>query len=320
METPNPLTWATATAASGAAFLGMYVADLFTREVHWRQDNVWYQSKNAFFRAIAREGRVHHEDPNSYLKNNYLGRVGETLPLTLPLWGISTAVVLSGAVGHLTEMALSPFGVSPGSIGPVVDAALGTFMGAGTLGVMHATWAHQSAHNPKPNLLMRVLQAAHLSVRREAHMAHHQSLFEDDYTSVNGWSRQSQEQIQARLRREFEKTGLIPGVWIQAPEKIPEDIRKKLIADYEKNKDSIPNDLWAYAPRAYPKRVPKDLKGPLKFVQQKWRADFITKRHREWSDAIEKLGYDEANRHFKEEQQKYEWIYGPVPQDLDPQI
>ena len=149
-------------------------------------------------------------------------------------------------------------------------------------------------------------------------MDHHTPPYDNIYSTQTGWIDRlhSREYWQRRMRRYYERTGVMPGTWIQDPSAIPTDIRAKLVDEFETKKNSIPMHLWAYAPKAYPKRVPAELVEPLKFVQEKWRVDFIARRKVDFTE-LAKVDSRQAKEQWIEEQIKFPWIYGPAVQPLD---
>lgn len=301
-----------------AFLMGVFAADYANSEFHWGLDNTFYNTNNRFLQNLARDARIHHEDPQACLRNTYLGRLSEIGPVAIAGFLSLGAMLKYAVVGSAVDSALSLVGVPKGSLGTNVDFTAATFLGSFILAGWHGTITHQMAHDPKPPWIWRQLQRLTLSISRKRHMDHHTPPYDHIYSTQTGWVDWLHPRAywQRRMRRFYERTGRMPGTWIQDPRAIPEDIRAELVRRYEENASVIPMELWAYAPKAYPKRVPPDLVEPLKFVQEKWRADFIVRRQRDFQD-IGKRDLRAAQRAWEEEQLKYPWIYGPTPQPLD---
>lgn len=311
-------TWVKGLAMIPAIVMGIFAADYANSEFHWGLDNTFYNSNSPILRDLARDARIHHEDPQACLRKTYLGRLSEIGPVAIAGFLATAALLKSAIVGDAVDNSLAMLGVAKSTIGATVDFTLATFLGSFLFAGWHGTMTHQMAHDPQPPWIWRMLQKARISIPQKMHMAHHKPPYDQIYSTQTGWIDwfHSREYWHARMRRYYERTGKMPGTWIQDPTAIPKDIVEKLREEYETNVAVIPMELWMYAPRAYPRRVPPELKGPLEFVQQRWRADFILRRQREYQYAG-RVNLPWAQERWLEEQKQYPWIYGPTPQPLD---
>lgn len=100
----------------------------------------------------------------------------------------------------------------------------------------------------------------------------------------------------------------MPHNWIQDPRSIPPEV----VAALQKDLDSIPDELWAYSERAYPERVPKELKASLRLVQESWRRDFISERRAMYLERAQ-LDSTAAEADWFQEQREFPWLYGTAP-------
>lgn len=301
-----------------AAALGILAGDWLNSEIHYKIDNVWYNSDNKTLREFANDGRRHHEDQKACLKNTYLGRLAEAEPYTTLGFLAVIASFQTQVPAYLIDTALASIGVVASGIGSFVNYSLTTMLGFFALSSSHSTWTHQMAHTPNPPWFWRQLQKLGISLPPERHAAHHKPPYDDNYSTQTGWWDRIRPKSywQRRMRRYYEKHGVMPGTWIQDPRAIPADIVEKLVKEYKENASIIPPELWGYAPIAYPNRVPEALKEPLAFVQQKWRADFIKRRQMEFA-RLAKLDLEGAKKLWEFDQKNYPWIYGPNPQPLN---
>ena len=179
---------------------------------------------------------------------------------------------------------------------------------------MHTTEFHRQAHIKNPNKFFQVMQSLGITLRRDEHLLHHKPPFDDDYGVNNGWSNPLARRLQLwkRLDKIFYKyTGRMPNNWIQDPSSIPPEVVEALEQDLE----SIPSDLWDYA-ETYPARVPPNLKATLKTAKETWRTTFIENRQALYQE-IAKKDPKAANEAWTQEQQEFQWLYGPKPIPLN---
>lgn len=274
----------------GAAILaplGIYVADWLSALYHKFLDS-FADEKSRWWGTMARDFRVHHEDPNQIHNATYWDRVADPAKPMSPL----LLATLVGLHQHV--------------ISPEIATGVWTFFLFG----IHGAIFHQYAHTNKPPRVAALLQSLKLALGREAHMRHHKAPFEQTFGVVNGWSESLAQWLDLwrRLDRFYWKHWhRMPGNWIQDPRSIPPEVMAELKADFE----SIPDPLWGYSLTAYPLRVPAELRADLERVRARWRTEFVRLRQKEYREVAE---HDRplAERLWKQELEEFAWIYGPT--------
>jgi ubiquitin-conjugating enzyme E2 variant len=263
-----------------------YLADWFSALYHKFVDS-FAGENHPWWGAIARDFRIHHEDPNLITEATYWDRMAAN--------GKPLAPVLAGTIALLH--------------GNVISPELATGIWSFFLLGMHGAAFHQYAHTKNPPVLVGLLQSMRLALQREAHMRHHRAPFDETFGVVNGWSEPLARSLDLwrRLDRLYWKyTRRMPGNWIQDPRSIPDEVVAELREDFER----IPHELWGYSLTVFPNRVPEELKDPVARVQARWRTEFIELRKREYRE-VAIHDRQVAERLWRKELEEFAWIYGP---------
>ena len=147
------------------AIAGVCAADFLSGLVHWGADTWGRDDLPVIGPAILVPFRVHHVNPDDFLRRRFLDANGGVAFVTLPVLAALFAVPLD-----------TPWG-------PVV-----VFFGYPlcAIGVM-TNQIHQWAHMPSPPRTVRVLQDCGLLLGRARHAAHHAGAYDSHYCITTGW-------------------------------------------------------------------------------------------------------------------------------------
>lgn len=158
---PVPLPWWLAP----VAVAGILAADFLSGLVHWTADTWGSESLPVIGRRILHPFRVHHVNPDDFLRRRFVDTNGDVAVLVIPILAAALALPLDG-----------PWGVT-------AAVFLGSFSGIGLL----TNQVHQWAHQPQPPAVVRVLQDRRLILGREAHARHHRPPYAANYCIATGW-------------------------------------------------------------------------------------------------------------------------------------
>ena len=158
---PEFLSWWTPLAALG----GMVLADFVSGIVHWTADTWGSETIPILGRRFLRPFRVHHVNPDDFLRRNFVDTNGDVCTLVIPL--------LAGAM-------LIPLDSPAGRAAAVLAVA---FCACG----MPTNQVHQWAHMPNPPLLVRWAQRFGILLSREQHARHHTAPYVTNYCIATGW-------------------------------------------------------------------------------------------------------------------------------------
>jgi plasmanylethanolamine desaturase len=142
-----------------------FVADLVSGIVHWTADTWGSELMPVIGRRFLRPFRVHHVNPDDFLRRDAIDCNGDVAMLNIPILGAALLVPLSTAGGRAIAVALVAFSA----------AALPT------------NQVHQWAHMPAPPRAVRWLQRRGLILSREAHARHHGAPYITNYCIATGW-------------------------------------------------------------------------------------------------------------------------------------
>lgn len=148
-----------------AALAGALAADIVSGLIHWTADTWGSEAMPVLGRRFVRPFRVHHVNPDDFLRRNFLDTNGDV-----------AAIV----AGFLTAGLLLPLGVAWGRAAAV---ALVAFCAVG----LPTNQVHQCAHMPRPPRLVRWLQDRHLILSRRDHLRHHRAPYAAHYCIATGW-------------------------------------------------------------------------------------------------------------------------------------
>ena len=155
------LHWWSPVVVVGAAF----AADLMSGLVHWTADTWFSETMPVLGRRFLRPFRVHHVNPEDFLRRDPVDCNGDVAMLNLPILLAALVVPVSTAMGAATAV------------------ALGTF----SLVSLPTNQVHQWAHMPSPPEPVRWLQRRGIILRIEDHARHHQEPYVVNYCIATGW-------------------------------------------------------------------------------------------------------------------------------------
>jgi ubiquitin-conjugating enzyme E2 variant len=144
---------------------GVAVADFGSGLVHWGADTWGRDDLPVVGRRLLVPFRLHHLNPDDFLRRRFLDTNGDVALLTVPVLLVLHAV---------------PFDTAWGAPPAVFGLGL---CGAG----MATNQIHQWAHMPAPPLPIRALQACGLVLGRDEHAAHHERPYDVGYCITTGW-------------------------------------------------------------------------------------------------------------------------------------
>jgi plasmanylethanolamine desaturase len=144
---------------------GMAAADFGSGLVHWGADT-WGRATLPFIgpRFLV-PFRVHHANPDDFLRRRFLDANGDTAALTIP------------ALVVLLVMPLDSPGLRALAVAGLACCAVGAL----------TNQIHQWAHMPRPPGAVRTLQAVGLLLRPAEHAVHHAESFDGHYCITTGW-------------------------------------------------------------------------------------------------------------------------------------
>jgi ubiquitin-conjugating enzyme E2 variant len=146
----------------GAAALA---ADLASGLVHWTADTWFRETMPVLGRRVLRPFRVHHVNPEDFLRRDPIDCNGDVAMLNLPI--LATALLMPVTSG----------------IGAAASLALATFAAVS----LPTNQVHQWAHMPSPPAMVRWLQRRGLILSIEDHARHHQEPYVANYCIATGW-------------------------------------------------------------------------------------------------------------------------------------
>jgi ubiquitin-conjugating enzyme E2 variant len=144
-----------------AAALG---ADLVSGLVHWTADTWFSETMPVLGRRFLRPFRVHHVNPDDFLRRSFVDCNGDVAMLNMPF--------LMAALWLPETLA-----------GGAVSLALVTFSAVS----LPTNQVHQWAHMPSPPYFVRWLQRHGVILSPEAHASHHRAPYVANYCIATGW-------------------------------------------------------------------------------------------------------------------------------------
>jgi ubiquitin-conjugating enzyme E2 variant len=148
-----------------ALVAGVAAADLASGLVHWAADTWGRDDLPVIGRRLLAPFRLHHLDPDDFLRRRFVDANGDVAFLALPvLVGIT---VLPVHEGWMAATAVSALG----------------FAGVG----MWTNQIHQWAHMADPPPPVRLLQDAGVLLGRQSHARHHRGGYDSHYCITTGW-------------------------------------------------------------------------------------------------------------------------------------
>ena len=144
---------------------GMIAADFLSGLIHWSADTWGSESMPLIGRRILHPFRVHHVNPDDFLRRRFIDTNGDVAllvaPILLTIWSIPTR--------------------TPGQISLAVFMT--SFCGIGLM----TNQIHQWAHMANPPYIVRVLQHWGAILPRDDHAKHHFPPYVDNYCITTGW-------------------------------------------------------------------------------------------------------------------------------------
>ncbi len=187
LATLSDLTWWTPMVIAGAGV----TADLLSGLVHWAADTWGRETLPVLGRRFLRPFRVHHTNPDDFLRRDFIDCNGDVAMLVLPMLAAATQI---------------PLGTTVGDVSAIFLWSLAAWM-------LPTNQVHQWAHMPEPPRLVASLQRRGVILSREAHHQHHVSPHVVNYCIATGWCNRwlTATEAFARLERTIGRvTGMLP--------------------------------------------------------------------------------------------------------------
>ena len=139
-------------------------ADLASGLVHWTADTWFSETMPVLGRRFLRPFRVHHVNPDDFLKRDFIDCNGDVAMLNIPF--LIVALMLPGsAIGGAASLALMTFAIVS----------------------LPTNQVHQWAHMPSPPAVVGWLQRYGAILSSEAHGSHHRAPYVANYCIATGW-------------------------------------------------------------------------------------------------------------------------------------
>ena len=170
-----------------AIVAGAIFADFVSGLVHWFADTWFEETMPILGRRLLRPFRVHHVNPDDFLRRNFIDTNGDVSMVMLPL---------------LLSIYLAP---------PIA----GVFLLSACVAAWPTNQVHQWAHMPDPPRAVAWLQSKGVLLSGDDHRKHHEPPYVDYYCIATGWLNRPLTKIQFFRRLEAlvtRVTGLEPRV------------------------------------------------------------------------------------------------------------
>jgi ubiquitin-conjugating enzyme E2 variant len=139
-------------------------ADLVSGLVHWTADTWFSETMPVLGRRFLRPFRVHHVNPEDFLRRDFIDCNGDVAMLNIPFLIAALLLPESGICG-------------------AVSLALVTF----SIVSLPTNQVHQWAHMPAPPSAVAWLQHRGVILSMEAHASHHSAPYVANYCIATGW-------------------------------------------------------------------------------------------------------------------------------------
>jgi hypothetical protein len=146
-------------------FSAACAADFVSGVVHWTADTWFSETMPVLGRRFLRPFRVHHVNPDDFLRRNFADCNGDVAMLNAPLLAAALLVPVGTDVGAALSLAVVAF------------AAVS----------LPTNQVHQWAHMPVPPAPVQRLQRWGIILSREDHARHHQEPYVANYCIATGW-------------------------------------------------------------------------------------------------------------------------------------
>lgn len=152
--------WLVLVVLAGAVF-----ADVLSGLIHWSADTWGSQEIPVLGKRFLRPFRVHHVNPDDFLRRDFVNTNGDVAMVTLPFLALS----LGWPIDTPLDRTIATFLLSLSAMG------------------LPTNQVHQWAHRPQPPRAVRWLQRYGIILSRGAHDRHHQAPYATNYCIANGW-------------------------------------------------------------------------------------------------------------------------------------
>jgi ubiquitin-conjugating enzyme E2 variant len=159
--TPGLFTWWLPVAVLAA----MLLADLASGIIHWVADTWGSETMPVLGRRFLRPFRVHHVNPDDFLRRDFIDTNGDVALITIPFLLTAWLIPLDHELGRLAVVSLVAF----------------------SAGALPTNQVHQWAHMGRPPAWVRTLQRWGLLLSREQHQVHHTAPHAVNYCITTGW-------------------------------------------------------------------------------------------------------------------------------------
>jgi ubiquitin-conjugating enzyme E2 variant len=140
-------------------------ADFVSGLVHWTADTWFSESMPVLGRRFLRPFRVHHVNPDDFLRRSFVDCNGDVAMLNTPVLLITLLVPVESDSGAALSLALTVFAATS----------------------LPTNQVHQWAHMPAPPVVVRRLQRWRIILSRDDHARHHQEPYVANYCIATGW-------------------------------------------------------------------------------------------------------------------------------------
>lgn len=144
---------------------GMIAADFLSGLVHWIADTWGSESMPILGRRFLHPFRVHHVNPDDFLRRRFIDTNGDVAMLVVPILAVALLIPLDPTWGGVLTIFLVAFG----------GVALLT------------NQFHQWAHMPVAPPVVRLLQKWGIVLSHKAHQRHHVPPHDTSYCIATGW-------------------------------------------------------------------------------------------------------------------------------------
>jgi plasmanylethanolamine desaturase len=148
-----------------AVLAAMPLADFASGVVHWIADTWGSETMPVLGRRFLRPFRVHHANPDDFLRRNFIDTNGDVAMIAIPFVSSAVLIPLDNDLGRMAAVFLVAFSA----------CALPT------------NQVHQWAHMSRPPSWVRWLQQRGLLLSGEQHQLHHTKPYATNYCITTGW-------------------------------------------------------------------------------------------------------------------------------------
>jgi ubiquitin-conjugating enzyme E2 variant len=139
-------------------------ADLVSGLVHWTADTWFSETMPVLGRRFLRPFRVHHVNPDDFLRRDFIDCNGDVAMLNIPFL-MGALMLPASPLGGAASLALVAFSIVS----------------------LPTNQVHQWAHMPSPPAPVRWLQRHGVILSIEAHASHHSAPYVANYCIATGW-------------------------------------------------------------------------------------------------------------------------------------